>query len=83
MNQDGDFVWRSGIGVVLQACVVARLEVLRCWKASKLTRLSGPPMDAIDGGDDGALKAMTATGISASTRSKARTPTSTLNMALL
>ena len=39
-------------------------------------------MDAIAGGEDGALKAMTTTGISASTRSKARTPISTLKMTL-
>ena len=39
-------------------------------------------MDAIAGGDDGALTAMTTAGIIASTRSKARMPASTLTMTL-
>jgi hypothetical protein len=35
------------------------------------------------GGDDGALKAMTVTGIIAMTKSRARTPISTLDMTAL
>jgi hypothetical protein len=48
-----------------------------------LTRLRGPAIDAIAGDEDGALKAMTLTGIIAMTRSRARTPISTLDMTAL
>ena len=83
MNQDSDFVLRSRIGVVLKPRTITRLEVLGVGTSSKSTRLRGPAIDAIAGCDDGELEAMTVTGIIAMTKSRARTPISTLDMTAL